>query len=432
MALKKLIYTAFFWRCLNYVSVFLLSILTARILGASVSGEVYYVITFFSLIILFASLNLESSLTYFSLSREIPISHLVSISLSWLFLFLIIFLACFDLFYGSQSIGNQEDIKAYSFLFIAGMLLTAYYTSLFYGQRNFKVPNIVCFVANTIFIFVIVYAIVYGRSLTATEYLHFYFIISIIQGVVIAVAFHMIYNPKFSFQLPTKVALKKMFRFSAFTFVTSVFLFLLYRIDYWLIARLNSSLDASLELGNYIQVSKLIFSFQVFSSMIGAGIFSGTVSNHNIKSDQIPGRIIRLFFYFGIISFFTLLFFGRILFVWIYGESFGLMFDFFLLLLPGAVMLMTASVTANYLSGLGKLSYNLIGVASSLFLMIVLDIIFIPLYGIYAAAAISGVSYFVYGLFMLTRFAKHYNGGWKSILSFRNDPAIVRSAIFKR
>jgi O-antigen/teichoic acid export membrane protein len=203
-------------------------------------------------------------------------------------------------------------------------------------------------------------------------------------------------------------------------------------VDYWLIVRLNPSLNSSLELGNYIQVSKLIFSFQVFSSMIGAGIFSGTVSNQSIKDDKIPGQIIRSFFYIGIFSFVLLLFLGRIVFTAVYGESFGLMYDCFLLMFPGAVMLMTVSVTANYLSGLGKLAYNLSGVMISLAMMIILDIIFIPRYGIYAAALISGISYFVYGLFMLFQFSKHYSGGWKSVLSFTHDVTIIRAAIFKQ
>ncbi len=431
MALKKLIYAAFIWRGLNYISVFALNIITARILGAEVSGEVYYVITFFSLIILFASLNLESSLNYFSLSKEIHTNSLISISLTWVAFFSVVFFFSFKLFSSVSPPLFKQDFRAYSLLFVAGMLMSAYYTSLFYGQKKFALPNIVSLLANAaVFVFVITEASVNKNS--SREYLLYYFVVSFVQGLVTAFFFHLIYTPKFSFSLPSTNQLRKIARYSALTFMTSIFLFLLYRIDYWLILRFNPSPFVEAELGNYIQVSKLIFSLQVFSSMLGAGIFSGTVSNNDIRNDKIPGLIIRTFFYIGIIGFLFLLFFGKQVFILLYGESFPLMYDCFLLILPGAILLMTVSITANYLSGLGKLKYNLLAVTLSLVLIIGMDAILIPMYGIYGAAAVSGISYFVYGLIMLFQFSKHYNGGWASILSFRNDPALFRSAFFKR
>ena len=121
MALKKLIYGAFIWKSLNYVSVFLLNILTARLLGASVSGEVYYVITFFSLIVLFASLNLESGLNYFSLTQEIPVHQLISTAVSWLLIFAALFFFSYDFF---SVTSQQTNLKTYSLVFVVGMLLT--------------------------------------------------------------------------------------------------------------------------------------------------------------------------------------------------------------------------------------------------------------------------------------------------------------------
>ena len=432
MALRKLIYQAFIWRSLNYVSIFFLNIITARILGASESGEIYYVITFFSLLILFASLNLESSLSYFSLSKEINTNALVSTALFWIACFSIIFFSCFDLIEPIIPSLKRTYLQEYSLLFITGMLLSTYYTSLFYGKKSFSYPNIISFISNfSVFVYIIS-APIFGLAISSYDYIIFYFIVSFLQGLAIMIIFHSKYIVKFRFQLLSPFQLNKILRYSAFTFVTSIFLFLLYRIDYWLILKLNSSPKVKIELGNYIQVSKLIFTFQVFSSMIGSGVFSGTVSNNLIRRDKTLGMIIRCCFYIGIVVFLFLAIFGQRLFVWIYGETFELMYDCFLLILPGSILLMTASVTANYLSGLGKVTYNLFGVSISLALIIILDLIYIPKYGIYAAATISGISYFVYGLFMLFLFSKHYEGGWKEVFNFENDIALVRAFISKK
>jgi O-antigen/teichoic acid export membrane protein len=431
MALKKLIYQAFIWKSLNYLSVFLLNIVTARLLGASESGEIYYVITFFSLLVLFASLNLESSFAYFSLSKEIGINALVSVAIFWIVFFSAIFFFFFRFVQPAIPLPEQMQFRAYSLLFVIGMLLSTYYTSLFYGQKSFSYPNIISFVANFSILIFLLYGNISRVEISSLMYIRLYFIVSFLQGLVIVVFFHSKHVSKFAFRLLSFFQLKKILRYSAFTFITSIFLFLLYRVDYWLLLNLNPSPKAKAELGNYIQVSKLIFSFQIISSIIGSGIFSGTVSNNVIGKDKTLGMIIRCFFYIGFFAFLLLIVFGKSLFTWIYGETFDLMYRCFLLILPGSILLMTASVTANYLSGLGKVNYNLFGVSISLALIITLDLIFIPEYGIFAAAAVSGISYFVYGVFMLFQFSRHYDAGWKSIFNYKNDIALLRAFLSK-
>src|SRR4030095_16156120 len=83
MTLKKLIYQSIVWRGMFFASSLVLNILIARYYQASLSGWIYYIINFYTFILLLLSLSLESGIGYFVSKKEISASRLLNFSMLW-------------------------------------------------------------------------------------------------------------------------------------------------------------------------------------------------------------------------------------------------------------------------------------------------------------------------------------------------------------
>ena len=76
----------------------------------------------------------------------------------------------------------------------------------------------------------------------------------LLQGLVMLIAAAMAMEGGPLLQWPGGEALRKVVRYSSQAFIANTVFFLVYRVDYWFVERFCSSAD----LGNYVQVSKLV------------------------------------------------------------------------------------------------------------------------------------------------------------------------------
>jgi O-antigen/teichoic acid export membrane protein len=206
----------------------------------------------------------------------------------------------------------------------------------------------------------------------------------------------------------------------------------MYRIDYWMLTKFDQSENKLELLGNYIQASKLGQSYLLFSSAIGSAIFAGISASKGNEPIEAIVRTIRLLLAMGMLGYIIFLLIGKPLIPVLYGDSFDQVYVCGLLVIPGIIALMSASVTANYLSGKGLASYNMIGVILGLIIIISGDYFFIPSGGIYAAAIVSSIGYFAYAVYMLVIFCSKTNCSWKDILAIRPQDILLLKGIFKR
>ena len=73
MNLDKLLRQGIRWRGFYYISSLVVNILLARLLTAGVSGQLFYLVNFFSLVILVAGCSMESGFTYFASGNMIAV-----------------------------------------------------------------------------------------------------------------------------------------------------------------------------------------------------------------------------------------------------------------------------------------------------------------------------------------------------------------------
>lgn len=419
MNFSRLIYQSIFWRGCNFFSAFLLNLFMARYFEATLMGQISFFLAVLSFVILVGSLNFEASLVYFSADNKQPIHQLLALAASWIVVY------CAACWYLSGWITEKymggfatSVYSVFAFIYLAAFIFINYYNALFFGKKNFTTPHIVASIVNLLLAGTIVALHMAGdKHYVFTYFLPLYFVVFLAQGILLLILFHARYKISLHFKWPGKESFKTILRYTGYMLVTNLLVFLLYRADYWLLRYLNDPSRQLYELGNYIQVSKMAHIFMLLSSTAGTVVFSTSAAGQS-KPESLA-RLIRGLLLIGGGSLLLIAATGWFVFTALYGDTYKLVYPCLLIVMPGIMALMLVSVTANYLSGIGKPRYNLQGVLLGLVIMVVGDYILIPRYGIYAAAIMSSVGYIVYSAYMLVHFTSTTHFTWHSLLKFK-------------
>lgn len=417
MQAAKTLWQSMLWRGLYYVSAFIINILIARHFQASVSGAVYYVSTIYALVVLLSGLSLESGIIYFAAKNEIPVSKLFSFSVVWSFfiglaVFFIVYLFFSDVYTGI----SQTLFLVSSASFICGNLLSSYCTGFFYAKNNFMVPNII-YIAGTICLIVLIpYN---GKSIvpaiTNDNYFYLYFISFLVQGICMAVAAKLKYVTEGIRHFLSIKEFRLLFSYCAMAFAGNIIHLLLYRIDYFFVEKYCTA-D---ELGNYIQVSKLVNLFFIMPTILASVVFPITAGGQKTGMINMLTILSRCIFTGYVFVCFLLALTGKFLFPYLFGESFSHMYEPFLFLIPGILALSGIFTITAYFAGKNKIKFNIIGSLMALAVILAGDIIFIPLYGIQAAAAISSLGYLVYQVYVLVIINREFKTNVSNFYIFR-------------
>ena len=406
------------WRGLYYVSAFIINILIARHFQASVSGAVYYISSFYALVLLLTSLSFESGIIYFSAKDQIPAERMFNFSVVWsiiigLFTFLTVYL-----FFNKAYDGITPDLMIISaVLYITGNLLITYCSGFFYAANNFIVPNIIIIIGTLILIILIPYN---GKSLLPAindqNYFYLYFSIFFAQGVCMALAARIKFIRKASFKILSFAQVRMLFQYCVLAFAGNVIFFLLYRVDYFFVERYCTTV----QLGNYIQVSKLVHLFFILPTILASAIFPITAGGRKEAIDKLLTLLSRSIFLLYVLACIFLASTGKWLFPFVFGNSFNDMYLPFLWLIPGILSLSGIFTLTAYFAGKNRIKVNITGSVYALLVIIAGDILFIPKYGIQAAAISSSVGYIVYQVYIIAVFKKEYQIAAADFFIFRS------------
>ncbi len=417
MPIARILYQSVVWKGMFYVSAFLLNIFIARHFEAAVSGNIYYIINAFTLIHLATSLSLEAGMGYFVSRKQIDPARLLNFSVLWaIFLGVLVFLILryfTDITY--QGV-NPETLRIYCFFFTCGNILFTYASSICYAQNNFLIPNVVSLFHNLFLIICIPFG---DASLIAgvnnDNYFYLFFGAYLSQGIVTALVVQFASIKHFSFQLPSGPEFKKLWKFSSLAFAGNIVFFFLYRVDYLFVEKFCSTA----ELGNYIQVSKLGQLFFLLPTMLATAIFPLTASDEKNAMPRWLAIISRIILFFYAVICLVLIIIGRWFFPFVFGESFTDMYPAFVCLVPGILSLSILFTLAAYNGGKNKQRENLVGCILALVFVVAGNWLFVPKYGINAAACVSSAGYMIYVAYILYDFKKDNDFTLRSFFVFR-------------
>lgn len=383
-----------------------MNIFLSRYFQAGNAGWIFYLCNNFSFILILAGLTIESAISYYSSKKGIDDSELAWFSIAWslavsivVFLVLIIYFIVLK----NTAVVTTEDYLYYALCYIGGIQLTNIFTALFYANKNFFLPNFLMVILNTIVIVIIPKQ--NGTENTDTSLIiNLYFAFFVINGVVLATAFIIKKQSWKKVSLPAFINIRLVVRYALVALAANVIFFLVYRVDYWFVKKYCTTE----ELGNYIQVSKLGQMLLIVPAIISGVVFPHTASG-GMNLTEMKNNIIRI----GRIStvLYAILFVvmglsGKWIFPFVFGHTFQLMYIPFLLLLPGLWALSNLSVLSAYFGGVNKIKINVQGAGLALIVILAGDILFIPKYGILAAAIVSTAGYtvnFMYSFFLLQK-----------------------------
>jgi O-antigen/teichoic acid export membrane protein len=231
-----------------------------------------------------------------------------------------------------------------------------------------------------------------------------YFAFFVITGVVLATAFIITKQSWKTFSLPAFINIRLLIRYALVALAANVIFFLVYRVDYWFVKKYCTPE----ELGNYIQVSKLGQMLLIVPTIIASVVFPHTAGAGKELTEMKEnimriGRITTMLFF---VLFLIVVLTGKWIFPFVFGRTFQLMYVPFLLLMPGIWALSNLTILSSYFAAVNKVKINVQGASIALFVILVGDLVFIPDYGIFAAAMVSTVGYiinFTFSFFILQK-----------------------------
>ena len=431
MSFEKILRQSLIWRGLYFFTLLLLNVVLSRVLQAEGVGWVYYLTNFFSLILLVASLSMESAYTYYASGNQIHHNKLAWFSIIWtacIAVILAIFLGIYFSKIKQESVVVTQNYLLYALTYICGILLINFFSVLFYARKNFFTPNIILGSINLGLIVGMI--IVHRYNYYYTFLVKGYFIAILIQGILLAISFLYLNKGITQFLSPQKSELKLMFGYALIALAGNLLFFFMYKIDYWFVKYYCTANS----LGNYIQASKLSQMVLIVPQIIASVIFPHT--SEGSKQNNV-GDSILILFRVMLQTFFVLIFavwlFGAGFFIQIFGNSFNQLHIPFLILLPGIFSISISVLLAAFFSGNGLGKYNVIGTGIGLLIVVILDLLLINKFGIIGAAISSSVGYFGFLCFGLFQFNRLHPFQLKQLFAFTlHDWLWVKKVLFSK
>ncbi len=405
------------WRGLYYFSVLLINISIARFFAAEKSGQIFFIVNNLALILLIAGASLESGCAYYVASGIIKSSQISRFCLFWAIVASLITLTIWSLlvYHSHPAYLNNYGFLAASFLFILGILMTTYFTSLFNASKEFGPPNKILSLINIMLLIVLFTG--KNNTFIRSHFIQIYFACFFLQGLIIMLTyFRKEANDGVSLW-PKSSVLKNILRYSLTALTANLIYFLVNRIDYWFVQYYCSPGD----LGNYIQASKLAQMFLILPSIVGATLFSIFSSrNESSDADELATAIRILLWVNGGLCL-LIIGFGWYFIPLFFGTSFNYMYYLFILLVPGVLCVTMNYPLASWFSSKKKIGVNIRGSILAVIIICAGDIVLLPLYGVRAASAVSSAGFFSLYFYAVYNYRKEIQLAWKDLLLVRKS-----------
>jgi len=397
MNFKKLLAQSIIWRGFYFFSILLVNIFLSRYLQAAGTGNIYFLTVIFSFMQTVLGLSLDAGITYFASAQIIQRNKLVSLVGLWSFIAGMVMISLVYFFFLADHSIEEAYLwpyALYGFCYVCGQSFMNYVTALYYTQENYFLPNFLMSLVNFAFVFIVPAKDAITSSEEIQRIIYLYFFVFLLSGIILFGSFLITNRKEGNVELPGKEMMSRFLRYSLTALAANVIFFLVYRIDYLFVKASPVCTDA--DLGNYIQVSKLGQMMLIVPQIIASVVFPRTASG--IERQRLSNSIMliaRLFSQLFLGVFIVVLLIGHYLFIYVFGASFNKMQLPMLIILPGIFSLSVLALLSAYFSGVGKLQVNVRGAILALVVMVVGDFLFVPRFGIVAAALVSTISYVV-------------------------------------
>ncbi|MFA6190590.1 MAG: flippase [Candidatus Staskawiczbacteria bacterium] len=424
----KNVSVTFFIRVATALITVIITVIMARVLGPTGQGIYSVAVLFPSLLLIFTGFSLNSTVTYFLGKGEYPQKQVIGTSvilnlLVSFFTILIGFAVIF--FFGGFFFPDIENV--YLFLSLLLVPLNLFFSlgcQIFLGLQKFNKYNFISFFQSAIFlIFVTILLLTmhFGVTVTILSQIISYFI------AIIILLFLIIKEIKgIDFKL-SKVYLKEYFLYSVKSHLGNIFDFLHSRIDLFLINLFINPFSA----GVYFASVRLVEGVWLFSGSIGTVLFPRLVSEKDPqKLKEFTPLICRNVLFFSTIIIIFLFIVSGWLITFLYSDNFSGAIMPFRILLVGILSISGFGILASDLAARGKPMINTYAIGVSAILNIILNLFWIPKWGINGAALATTVSYTVMFLVTIAIYIKVSGNKTRDIILIKKEDLITYKNLF--
>jgi O-antigen/teichoic acid export membrane protein/ubiquinone/menaquinone biosynthesis C-methylase UbiE len=412
-------FIVFFSKILVGVFLFLSQIVIARFLGAEGLGVFNLFLAVNGMVLLLGSLGLGTASIYLSNKAKKDFSQLFSNSLIFGVVWgLLLSFLTFLLFLLFPSVFKGLSFKYLIVALATIPLVIIYNYCLPLLLAKFRIIAWSVFsVLYALFIFLISFIFVVLLKLGTDGAIYAVFI-TVLTNLFLAVLYLMkFYKISWRFDLPLFL---DQIKFGASAYLGDIFSTINFKLNVFVVNIFLGVLNVAYYSVSY-NIAALIF---IIPYSLQQVLYSAWSSTPEIEVDQKTPRVARQALVFSIVSAFLLAFIGRFFIIFFYGRSFLPSIMPFYLILPGGVFAAFAGIFFNNFFAKGKPYITSAILVASLFLNILLSIIFIPKIGVSGASLSASISYFFSSIVALIIFCKMTKQSLKDVIFIKKSDII--------
>jgi O-antigen/teichoic acid export membrane protein len=367
-----------------------MGVLIARILGPEGKGT-FKLLTLVPMMIAgFSTIGIDVANIYFIGKKKYDINLIVGnsifITLCMSLLILLVYPLCIPKFFTFLKVDVPYWLKLSTYLIIPLSLLAAYFSSFLVGLQKIIIRSIIDIIRAILLLVLIgiLFLLVHSNELYGVVIINIFIIFFTVILLGMSLKNIISFRPRYN-----KEVFKDTSSYGIKAYIGNIAHYFNLRLDVFLIAFFLSPK----EVGIYsvaVSTAELIWYVPVAISTVLIPTIAGSSRE---TSKALTYNTFRKMLIPFIIMSLVLLFSGKFLIRFLYGEQFLPAFMPLALLLPGVFLMAASGPFGDYIAGSGKIEYNSLTAIYSFAVTIVLDIFLIPKLGISGAAIASTCAY---------------------------------------
>lgn len=380
---------------------FISSILIARVLGPSGKGTLSLLILIPTLLTVLSTLGLEISSIYFIGKKKYSADEITSTLYTFAIIvspiLIIIFFIIFILFPNILPSINSK-LLLFTLFTIPFILISGFSTSIITTEYKFlKVSIIPVMQTGLYFLFLIPFVVLINLNIVGG-------ILAYLLSFLFSACLSVLYVKQivnFNFRFKYNV-FKDLIKFGLKSYLAIILQQFNLRFDMFLV-----NLFLGIKFVGYYSVSVVAAEIVWYISRSTGRVLFPIVSKTEVdEANRVTPKTCRHTLFLTTICAIILFLISSPLIIFLYGKRFSPAIIPLWLLLPGIIFYSIPLVLSGDLTGRGKPIIASIAGGVSFSLSVLLDILFIPKWGVAGASFVSTISYLVYAIIMLASFIK--------------------------
>ena len=400
---------------------FLISLLIAKLAGASQFGTLSLIIVNAAFIHIITGLGTDAAIVWHGVAgtnydRDKIFSFTVMTAAIQLLFFYIIAILGY-LFLGHTLLGGSYDLRIFfaEIVYFTGLVIMDKFLSLYYSQHEAKLCNKILSVISGLLFFVVL-IIWFTKPIVIMDFpIWIYSLFVFIPSLVLTFFFIIKFKPALK-----KISHEEMRSFSSFSFIvliTNLIQFVAFRADYWLISIYYDHTSV----GVYAQASKFAQLLWIIPGVL-AGLLVPALKNKDEKlSDLKLISLCRMSFYIHVALSILLIIAAVIIYKFFLPPIYFEGFLSLLIMVPGYLFYTFTIILAGYFSANRLLKVNLFGSILCCGLILLFDFLFIPFLSYNGAAIANLIAYSITTIYVITRSKEKFRISFRELLNFKKS-----------